>query len=301
MTRASGTTAVRYGTMRDNVLGFEAVLADGRIIRTGSRARKSSAGYDLTALLVGSEGTLALVTELTLKLHGQPEAITAAICAFDTVDDAVRAVIDTIQMGLSMARIELLDAETVRAFNAYAGAEMPNAPHLMVEFHGSTSGVEEMAETFGAIIADHNGHGFDWATRPEDRNALWTMRHNGAYAIFGARPGWKSLVTDVCVPISRLADAINETAADLADSGLYGPSSGMSGMAIFTRSSCSTPPTRTLSSVSKSPQTAWSNAALRWVAPPPANTASALANSTIWRLNMAMPGGGDGGGHQTSP
>ncbi|UYV38944.1 FAD-binding protein [Rhodobacteraceae bacterium D3-12] len=223
MTRASGTTAVRYGTMRDNVLGLEAVLADGRIIRTGTRARKSSAGYDLTGLLVGSEGTLALVTELTLRLQGQPEAITAAICAFDTVDDAVRAVIDTIQMGLSMARIELLDADTVRAFNAYAGVSMPECPHLMVEFHGSDSGVAEMAEVFGEIIADHNGHGFDWATRAEDRNALWTMRHNGAYAIYAARPGCKSLVTDVCVPISNLAQAINDTAADLAESGLYGP------------------------------------------------------------------------------
>ena len=233
MTRASGTTAVRYGTMRDNVLGCEAVLADGRIIRTGTRARKSSAGYDLTGLLVGSEGTLGLVTELTLRLHGQPEAITAAICAFDTVDDAVRAVIDTIQLGLSMARIELLDTETVKAFNAYAKASMPHCPHLMVEFHGSEAGVAEMAEQFGTIIEDHNGHGFDWATRPEDRNALWTMRHNGAYAIYAARPGWKSLVTDVCVPISRLADAINETAADLAESGLYGPILGHVGDGNF--------------------------------------------------------------------
>ncbi|WP_137699871.1 FAD-binding oxidoreductase [Marimonas lutisalis] len=232
-TRASGTTAVRYGTMRDNVLGLEVVLADGRIIRTGTRARKTAAGYDLTGLFVGAEGTLGLITELTLKLHGQPEAITAAICAFDTVDDAVRAVIDTIQMGLSMARIELLDAETAKAFNAYAGASMPECPHLMVEFHGSETGVAEMAETFGAIIADHNGHGFDWATRPEDRNALWTMRHNGAYAIYAARPGWKSLVTDVCVPISRLAEAVNETAADLRDSGLYGPILGHVGDGNF--------------------------------------------------------------------
>jgi D-lactate dehydrogenase (cytochrome) len=232
-TRASGTTAVRYGTMRDNVLGLEVVLGDGTIIRTGSRARKSSAGYDLTGLFVGSEGTLGLITELTLRLHGQPEAITAAICAFDSVDDAVRAVIDTIQMGLSMARIELLDVETVKAFNAYAGVTMPEAPHLMVEFHGSQSGVAEMAETFGAIIADHNGHGFDWATRPEERNALWTMRHNGAYAINAARPGWRSLVTDVCVPISRLADAVNETAADLTRAGLYGPILGHVGDGNF--------------------------------------------------------------------
>ncbi|WP_322866292.1 FAD-binding oxidoreductase [Aquicoccus sp. G2-2] len=232
-TRASGTTAVRYGTMRDNVLGLEVVLADGTIIRTGTRARKSSAGYDLTGLFVGAEGTLGLITELTLRLHGQPEAVTAAICAFNSVDDAVRAVIDTIQMGLSMARIELLDVETVKAFNAYAGVQMPESPHLMVEFHGSESGVAEMAETFGAIIADHHGHGFDWATRPEDRNALWTMRHNGAYAIYAARPGWKGLVTDVCVPISRLAEAVNETAADLAQAGLYGPILGHVGDGNF--------------------------------------------------------------------
>ncbi|MDU8928902.1 FAD-linked oxidase C-terminal domain-containing protein [Alisedimentitalea sp. MJ-SS2] len=233
MTRASGTTAVRYGTMRENVMGLEVVLADGRIIRTGSRARKSSAGYDLTGLMVGSEGTLGLITELTLKLHGQPEAITAAICAFDNVDDAVRAVIDTIQLGLAMARIELLDTETVKAFNAYSGATMPECPHLMVEFHGSESGVEEMATTFGEVIAEHDGHGFNWATRPEDRTALWTMRHNGAYAIYAARPGWKSLVTDVCVPISRLADAINETATDLTEAGLYGPILGHVGDGNF--------------------------------------------------------------------
>lgn len=232
-TRASGTTAVRYGTMRDNVLGLEVVLADGRIIRTGTRARKSSAGYDLTGLFVGAEGTLGLITELTLRLQGQPEAITAAICAFDTVDAAVHAVIDTIQLGLAMARIELLDTETVKAFNAYSGASMPECPHLMIEFHGSETGVAEMAEAFGEIIGDHGGHGFDWATKPEDRNALWTMRHNGAYAIYAARPGWKSLVTDVCVPISRLAEAVNETAADLAESGLYGPILGHVGDGNF--------------------------------------------------------------------
>jgi D-lactate dehydrogenase (cytochrome) len=232
-TRASGTTAVRYGTMRDNVLALEVVLADGRIIRTGSRARKSSAGYDLTGLFVGAEGTLGLITELTLRLHGQPEAILAAICAFDTVDEAVRAVIDTIQMGLAMARIELLDTATVRAFNAYAGVSMPECPHLMVEFHGSDAGVAEMAETFGAIIGDHGGHGFDWATKPEDRNALWTLRHNGAYAIAAARPGLKMLVTDVCVPISRLAEAINETAADLAAHDIFGPILGHVGDGNF--------------------------------------------------------------------
>lgn len=232
-TRASGTTAVRYGTMRDNVLGLEVVLADGRIIRTGTRARKSSSGYDLTALFVGAEGTLGLITELTLRLHGQPEAVTAAICAFDTIDDAVRAVMDTIQIGIPMARIEFLDAATVKAFNAYAGADMPLLPHLMVEFHGSENAVVEMADTFGEIIADYGAKGFEWATKPEERTALWTMRHNGYYAITQARPGAKALVTDICVPISRLAEAVNETVNDLAASDIIGPILGHVGDGNF--------------------------------------------------------------------
>jgi D-lactate dehydrogenase (cytochrome) len=170
-TRASGTTAVRYGTMRSNVLGLEVVLADGRVIRTGSRAPKSSAGYDLTGLLVGSEGTLGLITELTLRLHGQPEAVSAAICAFPDMGSAVEAVITTIQSGIPMARIEFVDAASARAFNAYADAGMAETPHLLVEFHGSVAGVAEQAERFGEIVGDLGGADFQWASRPEDRTA----------------------------------------------------------------------------------------------------------------------------------
>ncbi len=216
MTRASGTTTVRYGTMRDNVMACQAVLADGRAIRTGSRARKSSAGYDLTGLFVGSEGTLGLVTELTLKLHGQPEAISAAICAFPDMDSAVNAVIATIQMGIPMARIEFVDPNMARALNSYAGAELPEASHLFVEFHGSDSSVAQDVERFRELADDFGASGFDWATKVEDRNALWTMRHNAHYASCALRPGARVLVTDICVPISRLAEAVEETREDIA-------------------------------------------------------------------------------------
>jgi D-lactate dehydrogenase (cytochrome) len=232
-TRASGTTAVRYGTMRDNVMGLEVVLADGRIIRTGSRARKSSAGYDLTALFTGAEGTLGLITELTLKLQGQPEAISSAICAFDDIDNAVQAVIATIQTGIPMARIEFIDAETTRACNAYSGETMPEPPHLMVEFHGSDAGVAEQAERFGEIVADMGGTGFRWATKTEDRNALWDMRHKAYYACLALQKGATALVTDVCVPISRLAGAVAQTRADIAASGMAGPILGHVGDGNF--------------------------------------------------------------------
>ncbi|MBU2982863.1 FAD-binding protein [Lentibacter algarum] len=232
-TRASGTTAVRYGTMRDNVLGLEVVLADGRIIRTGTRARKSAAGYDLTALMIGSEGTLGLITALDLKLQGQPEAVTAAICAFESIDAAVSCVIETIQLGLSMARIEFVDTASVAAFNKQSKAGMPEMPHLLLEFHGTETGVSEMAAVFGDIAADHGGLGFEWATKREDRDALWHMRHNAFYAIKQSRPGCLSIVTDICVPISRLADAVNETIADLAASGLSGPILGHVGDGNF--------------------------------------------------------------------
>ena len=232
-TRASGTTAVRYGTMRDNVLGLQVVTADGRIIRTGTRARKSSAGYDLTGLFVGAEGTLGLITELTLRLRGQPEAITAAVCAFDRIEDAVNAVIDTIQMGIPMARIEFVDAATAAAFNSYSGSNMPESAHLMVEFHGSEAGVEEQAETFGDIVADHGGKGFEWATKPEDRTALWTMRHHAHWAVMASKPGARSIVTDICVPISRLAEAVNETRAEIAASPITGPILGHVGDGNF--------------------------------------------------------------------
>ncbi|MBC7164364.1 MAG: FAD-binding protein [Roseovarius sp.] len=232
-TRASGTTAVRYGTMRDNVLGLEVVTARGEVIRTGTAARKSAAGYDLTALFVGSEGTLGLITELTLRLHGQPEAISAAVCAFESVAGAVQTVIDTIQCGIPMARIELLDEDSVRAVNAYAKMKLPEKPHLLLEFHGSPAGVAEQAKAFGEIAADHQGSGFDWATRPEARRALWTMRHNAYYAVLASRPGARAIVTDICVPISRLAEAIEETRADLAQSGVHGPILGHVGDGNF--------------------------------------------------------------------
>ncbi|MEP2784330.1 MAG: FAD-linked oxidase C-terminal domain-containing protein [Pseudoruegeria sp.] len=232
-TRASGTTAVRYGTMRDNVMALEVVLADGRIIRTGSRARKSSAGYDLTGLFVGSEGTLGVITELTLRLQGQPEATAAAICAFKTVSDAVQAVMATIQMGIPMARIEFVDASTARAFNIYAKRNMPERPHLLVEFHGSDSAVKEDAQRLGEITKDFGGSDFQWSAQAEDRNALWALRHNAYYACLGLRPGATAVVTDVCVPISRLAEAVDQTRSDIEASPIEGPILGHVGDGNF--------------------------------------------------------------------
>ena len=208
-TRASGTTAVRYGTMRENVLALEVVMADGRIIRTGTRARKSSAGYDLTKLFVGSEGTLGIITEITLRLQGQPEAVSAAICRFPDIESAVNTVIATIQMGIPMARIEFVDEVMARGFNLSQGANLPEVPHLFVEFHGSENGVKEQAELFGEIVTDMGGSDFEWSTNAEDRAALWKMRHNAYYAQKAHRPDVRVQNTDVCVPISRLADAVN--------------------------------------------------------------------------------------------
>ncbi|MEL6481415.1 MAG: FAD-linked oxidase C-terminal domain-containing protein [Pseudomonadota bacterium] len=232
-TRASGTCAVRYGTMREAVLATEVVLADGRVIRTGSRARKSSAGYDLTRLMVGSEGTLGIVTELTLRLHGIPEAVTAATAAFARVDDAVRTVIETIQCGVPIARIELLDPLTIRGFNAYAGYDMPEKPTLFLEFHGSEAGVAEQAKTVGAIADSNDGLGFQWTAKPEERSRLWQARHDVYYAQQALRPGSKGYVTDICVPISRLAEAIAETEKDLAESDLIAPLVGHVGDGNF--------------------------------------------------------------------
>lgn len=232
-TRASGTTAVRYGTMRDNVLGLEVVLADGRIIRTGSRARKSSSGYDLTGLFVGSEGTLGLITELTLRLRGQPEAVSSAVCAFPDIASAVNTVIMTIQMGIPMARIEFVDAACARAFNHYAETEFPESPHLMIEFHGSDQSVAEDAKRFGEVAAEFGGEDFRWSTKTEDRNKLWRMRHDAYYAIMSGHPGKRAVATDICVPISNLADAVVETQADIAASGLYGPLLGHVGDGNF--------------------------------------------------------------------
>ncbi|CUH76118.1 FAD-binding oxidoreductase [Tropicibacter naphthalenivorans] len=233
MTRASGTTTVRYGSMRDNVMGLQAVLADGRVIHTGSRARKSAAGYDLTAMFVGSEGTLGLVTELTLKLHGIPEATSAGICSFERIEDAVNCVQETIQMGIPMARIEFVDAATTQAFNAYAGSDMPAVPHLMVEFNGSPESVAQDADRFAEIVADHGGSPFQWSAREEEHRALWAMRHNGYYAILASRPGARAIVTDICVPISRLAQAVKETQYDIAASDIPGPILGHVGDGNF--------------------------------------------------------------------
>jgi len=232
-TRASGTTAVRYGTMRSNVLGLEVVLADGRIIRTGTRAPKSSTGYNLTALFVGAEGTLGLITELTIKLHGQPEAIRAAVCAFDNIDGAVDAVIATIQSGIPMARIEFVDRASAAYFNKATQADWPDAPHLMLEFHGSELGVAEQAERFSEIAADFGGQKFRWAEKTEDRNALWAMRHNAYRTALQAYPGRSPITTDICVPISRLAEAVEETAAEIEASGIPGPIVGHVGDGNF--------------------------------------------------------------------
>jgi len=232
-TRASGTTAVRYGTMRANVLGLEVVLADGRIIRTGTRAPKSSTGYDLTALFVGAEGTLGLITELTLKLHGQPEAIRSAVCAFGDMAGAVNAVIATIQSGIPMARIEFVDTAGAAVFNAMSGTQWPDLPHLMIEFHGSEQGVVEQTERFAEIATEFGAQGFRWAEKPEDRTALWAMRHNTYRAGMQAHPGRDPLTTDICVPISRLAEAVEETAAEIAASGIPGPMVGHVGDGNF--------------------------------------------------------------------
>lgn len=232
-TRASGTTAVRYGTMRENVMALQVVLADGRIIRTGTRARKSSAGYDLTKLMIGSEGTLGIITELTVRLQGQPECITSAMCAFPSMESAVTTVIETIQMAVPMARIEIIDPGSVRAFNAYKKRTLPETPHLFVEFHGSAAGAQEQAETFGEIANGNGCLGFDWSSDLEARNKLWEMRHQGYFAMKAAYPGYKMLTTDVCVPISNLAQALLETIAELEAEGVEAPIVGHAGDGNF--------------------------------------------------------------------
>ncbi|MEZ5316788.1 MAG: FAD-linked oxidase C-terminal domain-containing protein [Vicinamibacterales bacterium] len=217
-TRASGTTAVRYGTMRENVLGLTVVLADGRVIRTGTRARKSSAGYDLTRLFVGSEGTLGVITEVTLRLHPVPEAVSAAVCAFDTMAGAVETVIATIQLGVRVARIELLDEAQMDAINRHSKMTHPVAPTLFFEFHGDDDRhVGEQARSVEALAAERGGRGFTWTTRLEDRERLWQARHDALFAALALRPGSRCWTTDVCVPISRLAECIEQARADHAD------------------------------------------------------------------------------------
>jgi D-lactate dehydrogenase (cytochrome) len=232
-TRASGTNAVRYGTMRENVLSLGVVLADGRQIRTAGRARKSSAGYDLTRLYVGSEGTLGVITEITLRLYGIPEAISAAVASFPDLESAVNAVILTIQSGIPVARIELLDEVQMDAVNKYSKLDYPVQPTLFFEFHGSEAGVAEQAETVQAIATDFGAADFKWATRPEDRSALWQARHDAYYAALALRPGAKGMATDACVPISRLAECIMETRKDIDESGILAPIVGHVGDGNF--------------------------------------------------------------------
>ena len=232
-TRASGTNAVRYGTMRDNVLSLEVVLPSGEVIRTGRRAKKSSAGYDLTRLMVGSEGTLGVITELTLRLYGIPEAMSSARCTFPSVEAACNAVILTIQMGIPVARMELLDAESVGAINGYAGLDLPVAPLLLLEFHGSSAGVAEQAEAFGDIASEVGGTGFTWTTTAEARNKLWQARHDAYWAMLTLRPGAQAIATDVCVPISNLAEAVTRSQARAAELGLLSPVLGHVGDGNF--------------------------------------------------------------------
>lgn len=232
-TRASGTNAVRYGTMRENVLGLSVVTSGGKIVRTGGRARKSAAGYDLTRLFVGAEGTLGVITELTLRVHPLPEAVSAAVCAYPDLDAAVRSVIQIMQIGIPVARIELLDERSIHAVNLYSRTRMETLPTLFFEFHGSEATVREHALVAQEISQEHGGRGFLWADHPEDRTKLWEARHNAYFACLGLRPGSRGWTTDVCVPISRLADCVNETRTLIEQSGLVAPLLGHVGDGNF--------------------------------------------------------------------
>ncbi|MES1923960.1 FAD-linked oxidase C-terminal domain-containing protein [Salinisphaera sp. T31B1] len=232
-TRASGTNTVRYGTMADNVRSLTAVMPDGSIVRTGARAKKSAAGYDLTHLLIGAEGTLGIITELVVRLHGLPEAVSAATVVFEDVADAVDAVIASIQYGLPMARIELLDGLSMHAVNRHSGLAHPEKPTLFLEFHGTRAGVAEQATIMGELCAEFGGSDFAWATREEDRSALWAARHSAAYAAKQLRPGKEFHATDICVPISRLAESIEAARADVVELGLTAPLFGHVGDGNF--------------------------------------------------------------------
>ena len=234
-TRASGTNAVRYGTMKDNVLALTVVMPDGKIVKTARRAKKSSAGYDLTRLFVGSEGTLGIITEITLKLYGIPEAISAATCQFPSIKAACDTVIETIQSGLPIARIELVDAMTVRAFNNYAKLGLTEAPMLFLEFHGTEKGVEEQTTRFKELAEGNGGGPFNWTTKPEERTKLWQARHDvyWAHQTLKRKPEMSGFSTDVCVPISRLADCVTETIADAERLGIVAPVVGHVGDGNF--------------------------------------------------------------------
>jgi D-lactate dehydrogenase (cytochrome) len=232
-TRASGTNAVRYGTMKDNVLAMKVVLANGELMTTSRRAKKSASGYDLTRLIVGSEGTLGIITELTLKLSGIPEAIASGVCPFPSVDAACTATILTIQSGIPVARIELLDALQIKAVNAYSKLSLPEVPMLFVEFHGTEASVAEQSQRFGEIASELGGGPFDWATKPEDRSRLWQARHDGYWAGRHLRPGASAFATDVCVPISRLAECVNASQREIAELKLVAPILGHVGDGNF--------------------------------------------------------------------
>jgi D-lactate dehydrogenase (cytochrome) len=232
-TRASGTNAVRYGTMRDNILALKVVRADGEIITTGTRAKKSSAGYDLTHLFVGAEGTLGIISELTIKLRGIPQSIAAASCSFATVEGACNATILAIQTGIPVARIELLNAAQVKACNAYSKLSLPETPLLLLEFHGTEADVAEQSKMFAEIARECGGGAFEWTTRQEDRTRLWQARHDAYWAVRGLRPGAQAVATDVCVPISRLAECVVETEKDLETVGLLSPIVGHVGDGNF--------------------------------------------------------------------
>jgi D-lactate dehydrogenase (cytochrome) len=232
-TRASGTNAVRYGTMRENVLALQVVTADGRLMRLGRRSRKSSAGYDLVKLFIGSEGTLGVITEITLRLYGIPESMASATCAFDTLEGAVNAVIQTIQSGIPVARIELMDTETVGTVNKYSKLGLPIKSTLLLEFHGTEASTKEQAEMVQAIAAENGGGDFAWTSQAEERTRMWQARHDAAWAAKASRPGWGMWATDVCVPISRLAECILETQKDIVASGLYAPIVGHVGDGNF--------------------------------------------------------------------
>lgn len=232
-TRASGTNAVRYGTMKDNVLGLTVVMANGDVVRTGGRAPKSSAGYDLTRLMIGSEGTLGVITEIQLKLYGQPEAVSAAVCLFPDIDAAAKTAIMVKQMGIPVARMELVDGASIRAINQADQLGMVEKPHIFFEFHGTEAWVAEQAERTQEIAAELGGEDFEWSTRPEDRTRLWNARHNMFYSVQRMRPGSVGWPTDVCVPISRLADCINQTLEDLSQTNLLAPLVGHVGDGNF--------------------------------------------------------------------
>ncbi len=232
-TRASGTNAVRYGTMRENVLGLEVVIPDGRVIQTAKRARKSAAGYDLTRLYVGSEGTLGIITKITLRLYGIPEAISSAVVGFDDLEGTVNAVIATIQWGIPIARIELLDDAQLDAVNKYSKLDYPVQPTLFLEFHGSDAGVKEQVERVKEICSEFGGGEFKWTANTEERDELWQARHNAAYAALALRPGSSAFATDVCVPISRLAECIMETKKDIDEAGIVAPIVGHVGDGNF--------------------------------------------------------------------